>query len=121
MNPPPLPQRERAAYAPQHPQPSPHKPGLAWGITSLVVAGLGVVPLIIYGISCLAVLEAPYHSNFFLPLVMGLLGIFVHTLGLIAGIVAVSGRSGVSGGLGLLGNGIILAIVLIAGFITILL
>ena len=50
---------------------------------------------------------------------MGFLGFFVHVFALIAAIVAMSMRSQVPGMLGLLGNGLILGIILIAGFVAI--
>lgn len=116
-SPPPIPQARR--YRTVSLQAQEKSPGRPWGIASVVVAALGCLPLLVYGFNCLIILESPYQGNLLLIVGMGFLGFFVHVFALIAAIVAMSMRSQALGMLGLLGNGLILGIILIAGFVAI--
>lgn len=84
------------------------KRGKPFAISSLVVVGIGIIPLLVY-------IANAINSSPGITLIMGTIGFIVHILGLICGIVGISMGEKVMGILGTLGNGIILLLILLIG------
>ena len=112
MNPPPL-----STAAPSKPR------GKGFTITAVIIAAIGIFPLLIYLFNCLELLGSSraYFSsaNPLLVLVMGFIGLAIHAVGLICGIVGFCMGNKAFGIVGGLANGAILAVILLFGFIGI--
>lgn len=101
-----------------------HSRSRPFAIAALIIAGIGVLPLIIYFFNCISQLGTrnSYYGdgNPLLVIAMGFIGFVIHAIGLICAVVALSiGGSQNCGNVGMIGNGAMLAAILLFGFIAI--
>lgn len=104
---------------PAEPAPKVRSRGKPFAISSLAIAGIGLIPLLVYLLQCLFLMARDYNSNPLLVLLMAGVGFFIHVAGLALGIVGMAMGAKRSGLSGIILNGVILALVLVAGFIGI--
>lgn len=97
------------------------KKGKPFGITSMIIAGIGALPLLIYFITCIGHFDSAYRTggNPLLIVGMGFIGFLVHGIGLACGIIGLSLGNKQLGLIGGIANAVILGLVLILGFIAI--
>ncbi len=95
--------------------PSEQKRGKPFAICSIVMCAIGALPLLVYLFNCIRLTEWGGGSPV-LVLAMGFIGFVVHGIALACGITAVCmGHKGI-GIIGSIGNGVILAVICLAGF-----
>lgn len=97
------------------PLPTQNTRGRAFAVASIVIAGIGVLPMLVYLFILLTMLERT--GNAFLFILMALAGFFVHIIGLVLGITGMAMGDKASGLFGSLANGLLLAGVLVLGFV----
>lgn len=97
------------------PLPTPNTRGNAFAVASVVTAGIGVLPMLVYLFILITMLERT--GNPFLFLLMAVAGFFVHIIGLVLGIIGMAMGAKGTGLFGCLGNGLLLAGVLLFGFL----
>jgi len=114
-------------------QPARTKKGKPFAITSIVIAAIGIIPLIVYLFCCLdfwerkSRLHYSLYSGLFtktpdssLVLAMGFIGFLLHGIGLGCGITGLSLRSKTTGIIGMIANLVIIGAILLFGFVTML-
>lgn len=122
MNTPPLLPPQSSVGSPHDYTPTALNPkGRPLAIASVVVGAIGILPLLVYFISCIGHFESAYRTggNPLLILAMGFIGFVIHGIGLICGIIGVCMACKKLSLLGLIGNSIILCAILLLGFIAI--
>lgn len=94
--------------------------GKPFAIASLVTAGIGVLPLLVYLVVCLNSTGYSYYygKNILPALLMGFLGFAIHGVALILGIVGVSLGAKGSGLIGIASNALILFLIMIFGVLA---
>lgn len=93
--------------------------GKPFAIASLIVVGIGVLPLLVYLFQCLFVMEG--SNNALMLLLMGFIGFIIHLIGTICGVIGMSTGEKTLGLIGTIGNGAILAVILVGGFLGLVL
>ena len=97
--------------------------GKPFAFAALIIAVIGLLPLIIYFFNCISQLgtrNSYFESgNPLLIIAMGFIGLIIHGIGLLCGIIGQSLGSTNYGFIGLIANAAILGAILLFGFIAI--
>ncbi len=97
--------------------------GKPFALTAVVIAVIGVLPLLVYFFNCIELLGSSrsYFSsgNPLLVILMGFVGLVIHAIGLVCGIVGSSMGIKKLGVIGAVANGCYLGAILLFGFIAI--
>ena len=90
-------------------------------ISALVIATIGFLPIVVYLLVCIGHADSAYRTggNPLLILAMGFIGLVLHAVGLVCGIVSASVGNRKLGCLGGALNALILGGVLIIGFFAV--
>lgn len=89
--------------------------GKPWGVCSVIIAGVGILPFLVFCFLCL--LAAAEGGNPLLILVMGFIGFVIHLVGAITGVVSITMGAKQFGTIGIILN----ATILVLSFFAILL
>lgn len=97
---------------------SPSKP---FYLTSIIIAAVGILPSLVYLLVCFGHMETAYRTggNVLLVMLMALVGLLLHGIGLICGVVAIAKKGRAPAVIGTIANTLILLGVLFFGFISI--
>ena len=96
--------------------PSEQKRGKPFATSSIVMCAIGALPLLVYLINCIRLTEWDGGSPV-LVLAMGFIGFVIHGIGLVCGITAVCMGYKGNGIIGAIGNGVILGLICLLGFL----
>jgi hypothetical protein len=95
--------------------------GRPFAIVSIVIGVVGILPMLVYFISCIGHFDSAYRTggNPLLILAMGFIGLIVHGIGLTSGILGACMACKKLSLIGIIGNAMFLCGILLFGFIAI--
>lgn len=94
--------------------------GKPFYLPSIIVACVGLLPLLIYLIACIALMDSGYRGGGspILIILMGFIGFVLHGVGLICGVVAIFKGGKIPAYIGSILNVLILIAIFLLGFLA---